>query len=324
MAACLEVSGDMKKILLVFCICAIVLVQNVQAAILLDKVMAIVNKEVITWSDLYRAMEFEATDAVKAMKDEERRRVFRESEMLFLEKLIDKRLLLQEAEGLKITVSENEVTGAVNNIMSKYSMKEEAFKEAMKREGFTLAQYRKSLSEQIIIGRIVDHDVRNKVVVSEAEVDKYFADNPNLAKENEGYDLSQIFIRKANSNAQTEAKAKEIMAKIKEGGAFTTVAQQYSEDATARIGGSLGFIKKSELSPEFVKALATLKQGEMSDPFWGPNGMHILLLNEIHSFKDQKELRDAVKNKLFEEKFNDQYKNWLKGLREKAYIEIRL
>lgn len=314
----------MKKVLLVFCICAAIFVQDAQAAILLDKVMAVVNKEVITWSDLYRAMEFEATDAVKAMKDEDRRRLFRENEMTFLEKLIDKRLLLQEAEALKIVVSEDEVTGAVKNIMDKYAMKEEAFKEAMKREGFTLAQYRKSLSEQIIIGRIVDHDVRNKIVISDAEVDKYFAENPNLAKENEGYDLSQIFIRKTDSNAQTEAKLKEVIAKIKEGEAFSAVAQQYSDDATARIGGSLGFIKKSELSPEFVKALSTLKQGEISDPFWGPNGMHILLVNEAVSFKDQKELRNAVKHKLFEEKFNDQYKNWLKGLREKAYIEIRL
>ncbi|MBF0329237.1 MAG: peptidylprolyl isomerase [Nitrospirae bacterium] len=314
----------MKKVLVFFFICAVFFVQNVQAAILLDKVMAIVNKEVITWSDLYRAMEFEATEAVKAMKDEERRRIFRESEMMFLEKLIDKRLVLQEAEALKIIVSEEEVNGAVKNIMDKYSMKEDAFKEAMKREGFTLAQYRKSLGEQITIGRLVDHDVRNKIVVSEAEVDKYFADNPNLAKESEGYDLSQIFIKKTNSNAQTEAKVKEIMAKIKEGSSFAAVAQQYSEDATARIGGSLGFIKKSELSPEFIKALATLKPGEMSDPFWGANGMHILLVNEVMSFKDQKELRNAVKQKLFEEKFNDQYKNWLKGLREKAYVEIRL
>src|SRR5271169_6249312 len=80
-----------------------------QSAILLDKVIAIVNKEVITWSDVYREMEFNATDEIRAMKDTERRSFFKEHEMTFLETLIDMKLKLQEAEKNGITATDNDV-----------------------------------------------------------------------------------------------------------------------------------------------------------------------------------------------------------------------
>jgi peptidyl-prolyl cis-trans isomerase SurA len=294
------------------------------SAILLDKVMAIVNKEVITWSDLYKAMEFEATDEIKAMKDEDRRRFFKENESMFLESLIDMRLQLQEAAKAGVSASDEDVNRAIENIRKKYSMTDEVFKDAIAKEGFTLAEYRKKLSEQITISRIVEQDVKSKVLVTEGEIDKYIAGHKELEKESEGFNISHIFFKKTDDKRQLEEKAMEIYKKIKAGENFSDLAKQYSEDASARSGGELGFIRKSDMSVDFLNVLSKMKIGDVSEPFWSGNGIHIIRLNDKKEVKSLQELREIVRQKLLDEKFNREYKNWIKGLRERAYVEIKI
>lgn len=321
-------------LLAAYCLLLTVLGYTVIAdsAILLDKVVAIVNKEVITWSDLYKAMGFEATDEIKAMKDEDKRRFFKENEAMFLESLIDMRLQLQEAAKAGITASDEDVNRAIENIKKKYSMTDEAFKEAISKEGFTLAEYRKKLSEQITISRIVEQEVRSKIFVTEGEIDKYLSENKDLAKESEGFYISHIFIRGARANGQEasdevkkiEEKAWGLYKRIKAGEDFSEVARQYSEDTSARSGGDLGFIKKSDMSKDFLNVLSKMKVGDVSEPFWSANGIHIIRLNEKREVRNPQELREMVRQKLLDEKFGKAYKNWIKGLREKAYVEIKL
>jgi len=318
-----------KKYNLLFVICCILFVvfgyaAVASSAILLDKVMAIVNKEVITWSDLYKAMEFEATDEIKAMKDEDRRRFFKENESMFLESLIDMRLQLQEAAKAGVSASDEDVNRAIENIKKKYSMTDEAFKDAIGKEGFTLAEYRKKLSEQITISRIVDQDVKSKVLVTEGEIDKYIAGHKELEKESEGFNISHIFLRKTDDRKQLEEKAMDIYKKIKAGENFVELARQHSEDASAGIGGELGFIRKSDMSNDFLNVLSKMKTGDVSEPFWSGNGIHIIRLNEKKEIKSVQELREIVRQRLLEEKFNKEYRNWIKGLRERAYVEIKI
>jgi peptidyl-prolyl cis-trans isomerase SurA len=312
-----------KKILFIACLAVLVCTAFAESAILLDKVMAIVNKDVVTWSDLYKAMEFEATDQIKAMKDEDRRRFFKESEPLFLENLIDARLQLQEAAKLGVTASDEDVNKAVESIKKKYSMTDEEFKNAIGREGFTFPEYKKKISEQITVSRVVEQEVRSRILVTDAEIDAYIADNKELAKETEGFHISHIFLKKTENAKQVEDRAMGIYKKIKAGENFADAARQYSEDATARSGGDLGFIKKADLSKEFLDVLSKLQAGAVSEPFWGGNGVHILKLNERVELKTPKDLRDKVRQKFLEERFNAEYKSWVKGLREKAYVEIK-
>lgn len=322
-----------KKILLLsVCTMVFYYATIANSAILLDKIAAIVNREVITWSDLYKAMEFEASDEVKAMKDEDRRRFFKESESVFLESLIDMRLQLQAAAKSGISATDEDVSRAIDSIKKKYSLTDEAFKDAIGREGFTIADYRKKLSEQITIRRVVEHEVRRKVVVTEGEIEKYLAENKELARESEGFNISHIFLKAARGKGQEasddirrlEEKAMEIYKKIKAGENFSELARQYSEDASARSGGDLGFIKKADMSEDFLDILLKMNAGNVSEPFWSANGIHIIRLNEKIEIKSKQELKEIVRQKLLEEKFSREYKNWIKSLREKAYVEIKL
>src|SRR5208337_3132903 len=166
-----------KKGLVTACIITAGFASVAQSSILLDRVVAIVNKEVITWSDLYREMEFDASDQVRTMKDVDRRRFFKENEISFLENLIDLKLQLQEAAKVEITTTDADVAAAVKNIKNKYSMTDEIFNETIKKDGFTLETYQKKLREQITVSRVVDQEVRSKILVTERDIDVYLAGN---------------------------------------------------------------------------------------------------------------------------------------------------
>jgi len=306
------------------CIFVLMCALGAHAGILLDKVIAIVNKEVITWSDLYKAMEFEASDALKKMPDKERRDYFKKNESQFLENLIEMRLQLQEANRLGIAASDDEVNRTMEGIRKKYSLSEQDFEASIKKEGFTLPEYKAKLREQIAVGRLVDMEVRSKLVASDADVNDWLSSHPDFSRENEGYHISQIYILPKGTQQEVEAKLKQVYDDLNAGIPFAVVAQRYSQDASARNGGDLGFIKKGDLSKEFLDVIGRMKDGEISQPFSSDAGVHIIRLNETRIFRNEAEFRELLKQKVVDDRFARAYKNWRRGLRERAYVEIML
>jgi peptidyl-prolyl cis-trans isomerase SurA len=296
---------------------------STHASPLLDRVVAVVNKEVITWSELYKAMEFEVVSGgMKSMSDADKKNLFKESEAVFLEGLIDKKLQLQAATRLDIDAGKEEIAEAINGIKKKYSMDEKEFEESLKKEGFTFDEYKKRLAEHIILSKVVAQQVRNKVLVTDEEVKQYMGKNADTE-----YRVRQILFKAPEKEADrktTEAWAEDIFQKVKGGEDFALAAMKYSEDPTGKAGGDLGFIKKALLGKEFLDVLSVMSVGEMSRPFWTAGGLHIIKLEEKVDARNPDEFKEAVKKKLFEQKFEGEYRNWLRGLRERAFVEVRL
>jgi peptidyl-prolyl cis-trans isomerase SurA len=311
------------RIAAVVCLLMSFLAGLAEGAILLDRVMAIVNKDVITWSEVYKTMEFEASGTLKTLTEKDRREFLRQNETAFLEVLIDLRLQIQEAARLGVSVSEEDVNRAVQGIREKYSMSEQSFEESIKKEGFTMKEYRRKVADQIMVGRVVEQEVRGKIIVTEGDLDRYVRDNPQVVRDGEGYAISHIFLKKGQDRTKTEERAAEIYLKLKAGEPFADVASRYSEDSSAKSGGDLGFIRKRDITAEFERVLSGMSVGDISEPFWTERGMHILKLNEARKFNTPQELRESVRQRLLEEKFQSDYKNWVKGLRQKAYVEIK-
>lgn len=291
-------------------------------AVMLDKIVAIVNKEAITWSELYKTMEFELAESHKDLSQQDKIKLMKENEKTFLEILIDMRLKLQEAQRLGLLVSNDEVEKAVSGIKAKYAMTDELFIEALRREGFTIEEYKQKLKERIIITRLIDQEVRGKIVIEEEMINQYLEKKKDLIKRSESFNISHIFVKKTNNRKADEEKAKDIYNKIKGGEDFSQVAKHYSEDLTATYGGELGVIKREDLSQDFARVLSKMKAGEVSEPFWSERGIHILKLNSVVVTDNIPQLKEQAKRELFEERFNRLYKNWLKGLRESAYIQL--
>lgn len=297
------------------------------ANVLLDKVVAVVNQEVITWSELYKSMESDAGVQMKELKDDEKRRRFKENESAYLDSLINVRLQLQEARKIGLTVVDAEVNEAINSIKKKYSMSDADFQESLKKEGYSLDDYRKRLGEQILIGKVVNQEIRSKIVVTEADISKFLRENPETPDMSEGYRIGMILFKNQKGEVErrkVEEKADLVMRKLEQGANFEDLARQYSEDSSGSAGGDLGTIRKNQLSKEFIEALAQMKTGEISKPFRTDRGLHIIRLIEKIKAKEQSQIREdakiAVSNRVFMEKYNA----WIKALRERSFIEVRL
>ncbi|HXX80480.1 MAG TPA: peptidylprolyl isomerase [Thermodesulfovibrionales bacterium] len=289
---------------------------------LLDKIVAVVNTEVITWGELYRTMEFETTNEMKSLSDAEKLKVFKENEGAFLERMIDMKLQLQIAKKLNIDASKDEIAEAIEGIRKKYAMDDKEFQESLKKEGFTLEEYKKRLAEQIILNKVVNQEVKNKIVISDEEIMNYMA-----KKQDTEYRVRQIFFKKPDKDfdkESMEAKAAEVLQKLKGGESFASLARTYSDDPTARTGGDLGFIKQEYLGKEFLNVLSAMSVGSVSSPFWTEKGLHIIYLEEKIDAQNAAEFKEIAKRKLLEERFNEGYKIWIRGLREKAFVEVRL
>jgi peptidyl-prolyl cis-trans isomerase SurA len=297
------------------------------SAVLLDRVVAVVNKEVITWSELYKTMEYESAEQVKQMSDAERAKIFKANEAEFLDRLIDMRLQIQEANNLGITVSAEEVAEAVGNIKKKYSLTDKSFEESLRKEGMTFDEYKKKLSDQMLISHFVNKQIRQKVVVSGEDVNKYIEASGESAIAEESFRIRQIFMKSPKDEqgrSLVEEKAAMIMERQRAGEDFSSLAKEYSEDASAKLGGDLGSVKKDQMAKELIEVLSSMKAGDVSRPFWTGTGLHIIKLEDKVSARTPDEMKETVRMRLMEGQFSEKYKSWLKALHEKARIEIRL
>lgn len=300
---------------------------SAQGAILLDRVVAVVNQDVITWSELYKAMEMQESPALKALSVEKRNRIFKKQESPFLDSLIDLKLELQQARSDGLSVSDKEVNEAINSIRKKYSMTDADLTKSLKEEGYSLKEYRKKLGEQILVSRVVDREVRSTIVVTDSDVRNYVAEHRKELEGGHGYHIRQIFFKApkiAAERGRIEEKAEDIIKRIRNGENFADLAKEYSEDPTASSGGDLGFIEKDQMAKEFRDAVSKMKPGDVSSPFWTVSGLHIIKLIEKPGNKSMSELEDEAREQLNRSLFKAKYDEWIKGLRRKAFIEVKL
>ncbi|MCX7988323.1 MAG: SurA N-terminal domain-containing protein, partial [Thermodesulfovibrio sp.] len=287
-----------------------------------DRVVAVVNREVITWSELYKYMEFISRDEVKDMNPDEKFKYFKKKEEEFLERLIDTRLQMEEAERFGIFVSDSEIDLAINDIKKKYGLTDEAFNENLKKEGMTVSDYKKMMKEQILIGRAVNSFVRSKIIIPDAEINSYISSHPELSCDEEGYYVSQIFIRMREKQDEMKEKVNEVLKRLIQGDSFSKVASQLSEDASAKTGGSIGLLKKTEISSELINLFSKMNIGQISEPMITGSGIYIFKLDGLCFKKGSESLKNYVRTLIEEEKFKKEYKLWVRSLRQRAYVEI--
>jgi len=287
----------------------------------LDRVIAVVNKKVITWAELYRAMEFEYGQKMDFLGEEEKRKFLRQNEKAYLTRMIDVTLQLEEAEKLGLSVEEAEIKEAIESIRKKYSMDEGAFRDALRQEGFSMEEYGKRLGEQILISKLVSKEVREKIVVDESDAEKYLNEKGTVKEEGESYHIWQVFFpapARPDEKPAIEKKAGELAAKLRAGADLGASAREYGARSA-----DLGLIKADVLAREFRDVLDKMKPGEVSEPFWAGDGLNILRLEE-KIMPDAKGALQRTRRELMEKRFETEYEGWLRQLREKSFIEIRL
>jgi peptidyl-prolyl cis-trans isomerase SurA len=322
----------MKKLIFSICLVTLCLLfspgfQNASSAVLLDRIVAAVNEEAITWSELMNAIIIDGKQLLGGATGSAREEKIREIERPFLNQMIEMKLQLQEARRMDLYVDGAEIDGAINDIKTKYGLTEETLMDSLKAEGLTAEDYKSRLADQILLQKVVNAAVRNNVVVPDEEIEQYYEDNKNKFDVTEKMRISQIFFVIPEGGAQKEAleaTARELVQRINSGEDFGELAREFSEDPSSEFGGDLGYISLGSALKEVENAAAALKAGEVSEPFWSPAGLHIIKLQDRIGSKGIEQVRDSIRDELHRKAFDEDYREWKAGLREQAYIEIKL
>ena len=301
----------MIKTVFAISIVLLMMVTPCYAGIMLDRVVAVVNNEAITWSELYKAMTIELKKRFGPVSSEQKMAVLRNNESSFLENMIDKSLLLQEARKKGLSVQPEEVNKAIQSIRQEHFVSEEELINTVNEEGYTFEEYRSRVSEQILTNRLMQQEVLEKIKVSEDDISKHLKEN-GLQNRTQ-YKVRQIFIGKTQDQGGAEQKMEELQRRVASGEDFGELAMAYSEGPAREQGGYLGYVSPGQLSKEYEDALNAMYPGDVTLLRSG-EGLHLIELEEI------RDVQEALKEAFFE----DRYGKWLKSLRDNAYIEIKL
>ena len=290
-----------------------------------DRIIAVVNNDAITLNELIESIAvFRAENRGGGPSDEDLRK---ES----LAKLIDSRLQLQEAEREKITVEEAEFNEEFLDRLKRYNVKsEEEFERLVRAQGVTLESIKKRLRDNLKVQKLVRRKVITRISVTEAEISQYIEDNRGKLETGLSYHARHILIPpEGDGETGWEAariKAGMLRTQLRDGADFVELAKQHSRDATAADGGDLGTLKRGELSQEVEGAILTLKTGELSPPFRSPLGYHIFRLESKEGLDGEGlvRIRAQIRDILFRQKYDTRQEAWLKEIKQRAIIEVRM
>jgi peptidyl-prolyl cis-trans isomerase SurA len=249
----------------------------------IDSVYVIVNDEVITKREVDNRVA-EITARLRAQNaqlpdpEDLRRQV--------VEAMITERSQLQLGKEMGVRVSDTELDRAIGRIAESQKMSVQDMRNQMEKEGMTFAQFREQIRNEIIMQRLVEHEVDSKIQVSEAEIDTYMAAEKAAAADRVEMDLAQILVR-IPENASPEqiaarkARADEVERQLRTGADFAKMAATYSDAPDALSGGAIGWRDPNRLPPVFANELRKMKPGQVTPVLRTNVGFHILkLVNE--------------------------------------------
>jgi peptidyl-prolyl cis-trans isomerase SurA len=299
---------------------------------LLDRVVAVVNDEPITQSEMDMILRPVFEDYKKEYTSESALiRAVNEARQKILNQLVEDRLAFQEAKNLKIEADETAIDAQMEEFKNKFKT-EEALEEALKKEGLSLTDMRERLRRQWLIRRLQDIEVRSKVVVSPLEVADYFKDHPDEFSENERIKVRSITIKKNEEARQkgltdeaAKAKAQDLRKKILSGEDFGELAKENSEDVHAKNEGLGDWIERGSMIPAIDEVIFKMKAGEISQIIETSMGYHLFRVEERKEGqkKTLEQARDEIFAKLYEQKARKRFEEWMEELKRNAYISIR-
>ncbi len=281
-----------------------------------DRIVAIVNSDLIMHSDMKRELAPGREQIQKEYRGEALAHRLRTVEYMALTSMIERKLQLQEAKAKGIEVSGQEVRQTLQQ---------------MKQQGETIDETNpanlKNIQEQLILLKVVDKEVRSGVMVADSDIKRYFQGHHDRFALPEEYTLSQILLRPRSPDDTFDAKAKaaDITALLKRGEPFEDLALQFSDGPNASRGGRLGLVRQGELLPGIERAIAKLVPGGISDTIETSEGFHIVRLEDKQpkQFRSYEAVRAEIQGLVFQQKSEDVFQAWLEELKNKAYIEIK-
>lgn len=251
---------------------------------LVDRIVAVVNNEVITQFELNDRMRVVMQQLQKRGTPLPPREVL---EKQMLERLITDRVQLQFAKETGIRVDDLQLDKTLQRVAQENNMAVEAFRRTLEKDGISFAKFREEIRDEVILGRLREREVENRITVSDGEVESFLSSRAAQTGGEDEFNLAHILVRvpEQASPEQIQGKrahAEKALAELKKVD-FAQVAASYSDAPDALQGGVLGWRAASRLPALFLETVNGLKPGETSAVLRSPNGFHILKLLDKRS-----------------------------------------
>jgi peptidyl-prolyl cis-trans isomerase SurA len=244
-----------------------------------DRIVAVVNDEVITMRELAERVRLAATQLRSQGVTPPPEEVF---ERQVLERLIVDRAQLQFARENAVRVDDVQLDRAIARIAEENRMTMSQFRDVLEKDGIPLAKFREDVRNDIVFSRLREREVEGRVTISEGEVDNFMVQSESARSDaTVEINLAQILVRVPENAtpeqlAERRKRADAALAQLRAGADFAQVSAAVSDAPEALAGGVLGFRSADRLPELFLDAVVNLREGGISDVVKSANGFHIL------------------------------------------------
>lgn len=296
-----------------------------------NRVVAVVGDEVITSLDVDKVVRQlqEQVAAASAARPGEPMPAPSQIRRMALDRLIEDKIFDQEVKRNKLSVNQAELNSYIDRIKASNQLSQDEFVAQLSRRGITLEEYQEDLKREILKHKLVDRNVKSRVVVSDKEVEDFYRQQTEGSGSAGQVRLRAVFLRVPENASQAQEDevrrlANELQVRVNRGTDFGEVARKYSQGPGADQGGELGLVSPADLLPAMREALAQLKPGQISPVFKVPGAYVFMKLEDkgaaVSGLNPQ--LKEQIRNKLEQETLDKRFREWLRELRSKAYVKV--
>jgi len=297
-----------------------------QQAEVIDRIVAVVNSDIITLYDLNRAFKpYEANIKALRYPEEKERQTLFQVRSDVLNQLIDAQLADQQSKHAQITVSQKEIDTTIERMKAARSLTDEQLREGLAAQGITMEEYRKEIESQILRTKLVNREVKSKIVITKEDIKAYYDSHQEKYAGDKKYYLWNLFIKASEIDKDAALKEmKRVALKLKQGGSFEALVKELNESASSVKGTDLGLYRRDELSQELREVVSKLKANEFSEILETNFGYQIIYVQQIQdtAAKPIEEVEAEIQKILYDEFVDNKYQDWLEELRARSHIRI--
>ncbi len=298
-----------------------VLLPTTAKAVVVDRIVAVVNDSIITETELNAAIAI----AVGGLRSNEPREYHVHTKSIVLDNLIESSLIKQDAEKIGVEVSELEIDESIGSVLERNVMTQEELIEALRAKDLPYQEYREQIRDELIRVKFMNARFRSRIEIRTEELKEYFHQHIDEYYAEPSIRLAVLLLTDDGEELVQE-KLKIIKLGLKGGEEFTELIKQFSDGPTAGQGGDIGYLHENEISPLIKNIAQSLKVGEISKPVRAKKGIYIVQLidrkdKEPKSFE---EVKGQIRSILYKKMMKERYAYWLDNMKRLAFIDVRL
>jgi len=299
-------------------------------AAVVDRIVAVVNEDIITLYDIETVLRPMVNNLkAQGLSPERDRQVVANLRSEMLDNLINTKLTEQEVKRYKITVTEEEIDNHLRQFKQRKSLTDDNFRALLAQEGMTIEEYRKEVRLQIQRTKLVNREVRSKVVITQAEIKDYYEKNRSKYGGGTQYYLWNLFVKLPPNPIPAERQTAqallgEALQELKRGRSFEELARLTAEGTKGIQGSELGLFRADELTPQLREVVRGMKPGQVSPVVESDFGYQVVYVQRVQdtAAKPLDQVESEIQDILFRERVDSRFTSWLADLRKRSVIKI--